>query len=192
MIHILNLGWGNLESFQRFILKLGYLDKILTLSEINLKAKYNTPIIIPGIGSAKKFNDLSEKDRFVLNRILSETKCVIGVCLGSHLLCGRSDEGGMGVGMVGTDIMRFKNHIPNIGYVKVTYANEEYIIYHCHNYFIPKIPSTVSGNFENEEFYTTIAEINNMTLIQGHPEKSGEDGERLIKCVLRNHGVFHP
>ena len=125
-----------------------------------------------------------------MKKYLAQSDCVIGICLGAHFLCNQSEEGGSGVGSLHTDVKQFKCGKTNIGYVEVNYLGGIYRLYHCHNYFIPNSLYTASSRDHFGDVYTTHAIYKNMTLIQGHPEKSGHDGERLVKCILKNHDVF--
>ncbi len=185
---ILDLGWGNLQAMQQFFVKMGNNSKILR-PEVSrpLKLLGSYICVIPGIGSASQFNKISKSLRCVILEIVEKANFTFGICLGAHFLTSRTEEfDGIGLNLIDSSVLKIKNNF-QIGYRNVLFQAKKYLIYHCHSYYIPVIKNTVSkGQLSHDNFYSHLVIENNVCLIQGHPEKSGLDGEMLIGDILRS------
>ena len=187
IVYILNFGWGNLQAFRMFLIKIGYNADIVDISEDSLKDDFfkDTVCIIPGIGTGSSFSLLTKEFKDLIALKLGSAKAVIGICLGAHFMCERTSEGhGDGLGIFNLEAKKIDGGF-NIGYRSVSLFGEHYSIYHCHGYYLPVSAKTLSIGVGTKDFeYSQLMYHKNLCLIQGHPEKSGIDGENLMKKVL--------
>jgi imidazole glycerol-phosphate synthase subunit HisH len=58
-------------------------------------------------------------------------------------------------------------------------------MYLVHSYFVPVIPETIATSSYGITYSTAIKK-NNFTGVQFHPEKSGGNGEVLLKNFITN------
>ena len=182
---VIDTGWGNLLALKQFFVKLGYTVKVLGVGELKASKPVNYICVIPGVGSASRFAKFSTSDLNLLLSFIKKAKFTIGICLGAHFMTSSTEEADVkGLNFVNCKVQKIKDGF-EIGYRKVKYGSSYYSIYHCHSYYIPRHSSTISvGELANKTEYSQIIRTNNSCLIQGHPEKSGLDGELLIKSIL--------
>lgn len=183
---ILDLGWGNLNAMQQFFVKMGYHSKVK-------RPEVNQPVItsdkyiciIPGVGSASQFDKVSTPVRKNVTQIIDNASFTIGICLGAHFLTTRTGEcDGLGLNLFDAYVHKIKNKF-EIGYRNVVFDGHKFPIYHCHSYYIPESQKTIStGKLADNVTYSQLIIDGKICLIQGHPEKSGLAGERLVRNIL--------
>lgn len=172
---------------------------------INSKEDFNycEKIIIPGVGSAKKSLDYLKKNKLdeEIIKFYNEGKPLLGICLGAQIFCKNLYEGGLtsGLGIIDYDVVNinnnFKNIQFNIGWFEITnnqinnltnynQINKKYF-YFCHQYFMKsnQNPEKESINYKDFEI-PAIIKKKNLIACQFHPEKSQENGEKLLLDFL--------
>src|SRR6056297_3113087 len=103
-------------------------------------------VIFPGVGSAPSTIKYLQQNG--LTEVIKElTQPVLGICLGMQLMCGKSEEGGTGFGLVPAAVQRFKGEvkIPHIGWNRINDLRtdlfrgieEGSFVYFVHSYFVP-------------------------------------------------------
>ena len=188
-ICILDLGWGNVSSVATFFLSMGYSYELINKDKLNSGCFYEIYIIC-GVGSAEAF-ELCSDQLVSLKAHVNQAKVVIGFCLGAHFLCESTEESNFSqscLKIVPVEVVALPDNKTNIGYREMHYDADIYRIYHCHSFGIPDF------TFESKAYleiagvrFVGIGIFENIVLIQGHPEKSGTDGQRLIRDIINVH-----
>ena len=180
-----------------------YMSLINSLNEINFKAHIikdpkdivqNLPIIIPGVGNfgycIQQFKKTGFYDYFKNNSNIKAN--VIGICVGMQIMFEKSEEASnnIGLGIFDGEIVNLKKagikKTPSVGWFKTYQKNQLYgKYYYIHSF----------GNIDNNEdrFYyknnnikiTSLIKKNNYIGFQFHPEKSGEEGLKILNEYLQ-------
>lgn len=204
MIGILNYGAGNLQSVYNAF---EYLGEMVFLINTPNDFKKAEGIIIPGVGHFKKGISSIIENGFLepLNLYVREKKIpCLGICLGMQLMADIGFEGGENKGLewmpaivekIDYEIQGFALRIPHVGWNEVTITKSDSPLfkdmrnptfYFVHSYFV---------NFKEKEDYitsyvnygrkiTASFEKDNIFAVQFHPEKSQQDGIKLLKNYL--------
>lgn len=200
MIAIIDYGMGNLRSVHKAFERLGI--NAITSSNIE-EIKKATKIVLPGVGHFEKGMQNLKKLNLIelLNeKVLQKKVPVLGICLGMQLLTEFSEEGFCsGLGWINAQTKAFKfaeennDHlrIPHMGWNHVLKQGENPLLrghdfsspfYFVHSYFVEchvkeeLVASTVYGIK-----FTSIVNKGNIFGTQFHPEKSHQQGLKLLK-----------
>lgn len=191
MIVIIDYGLGNLGSVKNALDKLG-IDSVISSSPQDIQA--GSGLILPGVGSASEgMKNLSKSglDK-VIRKQIEKKKSLLGICLGMQLLCTSSEEGNVKcLNVIDGKVKKFKADlkVPQIGWNQVrlkqsklftSIKNDSYF-YFVHSYYCEPEKDEVGIGITNygTNFYSVIEE-ENVFGVQFHPEKSGENGLRLL------------
>ena len=206
MIGILDYGSGNLFSISNALKKIN-LDQKYIKSLDDLKDVKT--IILPGVGSFKECIKKLKKKNFYdyLIKCSNSEKKLVGICLGMQMLLETSEEDGIceGLKLIKGKVKYIKNEInkndfnlsiPNMGwseiYLKDTKNNNLFKdlknreFYFAHSLLCKveeKECELAFSKFGNLTFCSMIKK-NNIYGIQFHPEKSGENGLKLLKNII--------
>jgi glutamine amidotransferase len=194
MIAIVDYDTGNICSVTNALKRVGCTDWVYTDDkEVLMKAD---KVILPGVGEASTaMAKLAERglDTF----IPTLTQPVLGICVGTQLMCQSSEEGNVDcMGIFRTKVKKFDNKlsslkVPHMGWNQITDLrtplfkdiDEEAYIYYVHSFFPELCEDTIattqyinafSGALGRDNFFGT----------QFHPEKSGEIGAQILKNFL--------
>ncbi|MEG1003765.1 imidazole glycerol phosphate synthase subunit HisH [Clostridium sp.] len=203
MIGIIDYGMGNLKSICNALDKLN--EKYL-ISSYKYDLRKCDGLILPGVGSFKEAMFNLRKDG--LYSVVKETGRVgtplLGICLGMQLLFEMGYEGDetKGIGLLKGKVIKMneKNlRVPNIGWNSLTINKEDDFIgdlkdesymYYVHSYY--------AKDYDKEDLvaYSDYYGLNvpgivrkdNIIGAQFHPEKSGEEGLKLLRkfCDICN------
>ena len=204
---IVDYGLSNIFSIKNAIESLGFKTKITSQSRAIDKAEV---LILPGVGSfpaaIKKINKLKIKKS--IKNFIAAGKPFLGICLGFQLLFQKSYEFGIskGLGVLEGDVKIFPLKKKNksklhVGWNKLK-LNKKFKIhnkkivnqlknnfyYFVHSYHVvPKDKNIVlfNSNFKGKIFCSGILK-NNIFALQFHPEKSGNQGLKMLKNFLNN------
>ena len=208
MIGILDYGSGNLFSISNALKKIDLNQKFI--KNLNDFEEVNA-VILPGVGSFKECIEKLKKKNFYdyLIKYSSTGKKLVGICLGMQMLLEHSEEGGVsnGLKLINGNVKYIKNQIlkgdanlpiPNMGWSKVNLKNNQNIdlfknidnkeFYFAHSLICKvdekecEVGFSKFGNFE----FCSIIKKNQIYGIQFHPEKSGENGLKLLRNILSN------
>jgi imidazole glycerol-phosphate synthase subunit HisH len=122
---------------------------------------------------------------------------IFGICLGMQLLAQHSEEFGLhsGLGLLEGHVTRLKPtekefRVPNIGWCDVTATRPSTLFpkaaagcyYHVHSYhLVPRDKSVATGTIDYSGTPHVVAvEAGNLFGVQFHPEKSQDDGLRVL------------
>ena len=158
MIAIIDYKTGNSGSITNMCEYLGYETIITRDKEVIENASH---LILPGGGSFDRgMNYIHEFGLFdLLNTlVLEKKKPILGICLGMHLMCNKSEEGVLpGFGWIDADVVKFKNReikIPHMGWNKIKEIKKGSLLKHADNlnwrfYFVHSyhlnLPKNIDG-----------------------------------------------
>jgi len=198
---IIDYGCGNVESIKRAFYKV---DQNFIISNDIREISKATHLVLPGVGAFKNAADkLKQYGFFEIIKKHSQNKLpLLGICLGMQLLFSKSFEFGenSGLDIFKGEVKKIKTSdsskykVPNIGWYSLepnNKLNEEDKLnihikskfYHVHSFYCdPKETENVSHyiNFNNKKI-CVIVRRNNTLGVQFHPEKSREDGLKILK-----------
>ena len=202
-VTIIDYGVGNLLSLK---MSLEYLGAEVTITKEKDLILESSHIILPGVGGFSDFiSKLKENNLldFLRDFHSYEDKFLLGICVGMQVLGDISEEGeGEGLSLISGSIKLIEDSevkIPHMGWNSIEINSDDDIFndidistgfYFLHSYyFYPKDKSHSISNFEyNKKTYPAFIKHKNVYGSQGHPEKSHDNGSRLIKnfCGLVN------
>lgn len=194
MITIVDYGMGNLRSVQKAFNFLGC-DAILTSSKNEIEQ--SNGVVLPGVGA---FDDaVHELKKRELTEVVSRSvilgKPFLGICLGMHLLFESSDEGKQnGLSVFKGKVKRLPEiaKIPHMGWNTLNILHPKNLFlegatqnswyYFVHSYYVEPIDVMLSSSTTDYgiEFVSSVSK-GNLFACQFHPEKSGNEGLRIIK-----------
>ncbi len=198
MIAIIDYNAGNLTSVRLAFESLGR-DAEITQSAERITAAER--VVFPGVGAAgaamQNLNDLQLAD--VIREIAGRGTPFLGICLGTQIVFGHSDEdGGVdGIGLFAGTVRRFAptsphDKVPQMGWNAVALRRRHPLFegiedgsefYFVHSYYPdPSDRACVVGEtgYADVTFASVVA-TDNVVATQFHPEKSGRVGLRLLE-----------
>lgn len=201
MIAIIDYSAGNLTSVERALAYIGY-KSCITNDLVTIKTSER--IIFPGVGAAGSAMDSLIQmgiDR-ALKDAFNEGKPMLGICLGSQVILGYSEENEtscLGIisgsvrafpgGLIGKDKNKLK--IPHMGWNRVEIKNTHPLLegiqtddefYFVHGYYPdPDDGDHVIGETEYGIQFPSIIGSKNLLATQFHLEKSGRPGLKMLK-----------
>ena len=195
MILIINYQASNLNS----------IINILKRSNIKYRISENErdfdeceKLILPGVSNfAYCMEKLISKnyDKFIKKQVIENKKKILGICSGMQVLGNYSEEGFChGLNLIDGTIKKLdqkKNNIkvPHIGWNKVNFKENQLMegikdssrFYFCHSYyFLPLDKNNTLLECDYGHKFSCGINKENIYGIQFHPEKSLEDGSRLL------------
>lgn len=194
MIAIVDYDTGNICSVTNALKRVGCTDWVYTDDKTILAQA--DKVILPGVGEASTaMAKLAERGLDTFIPML--TQPVLGICVGTQLMCQSSEEGNVDcMGIFRTKVKKFENKlsslkVPHMGWNQITDLrtplfkdiDEGAYIYYVHSFFPELCEDTIattqyinafSGALGRDNFFGT----------QFHPEKSGEIGAQILKNFL--------
>ena len=205
MLAIVDYGMGNVGSVQNAFLALGA-DARLTANAADIQQA--THIVLPGVGSfTEGMKRLRDRNLITLlnAEVVGKRKPFLGICLGMQLLAESGEEGGdtNGLRWAKGRTRRFKVdekkfRLPHVGWNDVVPTQRSSLLqnvrqmtfYFVHSYhFVPDNEAIVAGRTDYGGMFVSAIESNNIFGVQFHPEKSQDDGLRLLRNFLQRRNV---
>ena len=206
-ISVLNYGCGNLLSIERSIREVGYDAKIIENKEEIEKAEF---LVLPGVGAFNNAMGLLKNKNLIetiKNYALVKKKPILGICLGMQLFFSKSKEMGdhEGLNFIKGEVIAMTSlskmediKSPQINWneLKVHKDLGKIISKELNNrsfYFVHSYMANLKDN-KNLIAYCNyydlrvpaIVQSDNVFGCQFHPEKSGKNGLKLLKNILKN------
>jgi glutamine amidotransferase len=191
---IIDVGIGNAKSIANVMTREGLNFKIIkNPSEIQEVEK----LILPGVGSFDA--NISRLDETGFSVAIQEAHQmgmpILGICLGAQMLLTSSEEGKKpGLGFIqGTSkefVASSEFRVPHMGWNKVKHASHSRLLlniqeqerfYFAHSFYMTTEDETLSiGTTTYNQSFTSIVQDKNCYGVQFHPEKSHEQGIRIL------------
>ncbi len=155
-------------------------------------------IILPGVGN---FSEASRKMKYLkekLKEAIENGSILFGICLGMQILFSKSEEGiGEGLKILNGKVVKLPNKvkIPHIGWNTIQIIKNHELIYDIpeksffyfvHSYYsIPKNKEIIIAKTYYGTKFPSIIALKNIFGTQFHPEKSGENGLKLLNNLFK-------
>ena len=196
MIGIIDYGMGNLKSICN---ALESINEEYLISAYKYDLRKCSGLILPGVGSFKEgmFNLRKDGLYSVVKEVAETGKPLLGICLGMQLLFEKGYEGEetKGIGLLKGKVIKMdeeKLRVPNIGWNSLNInkddklvkgLKEESYMYYVHSYYADEYNE--EDLVASSDYYGLnipgIVRRGNIIGVQFHPEKSGEEGIKLLK-----------
>ena len=204
MIAVVNYDTGNIRSVTNALRRVGCTEWVYTDDKAVLSQA--DKVILPGVGEASSaMAKLAERglDTF----IPTLTQPVLGICVGTQLMCQSSEEGNVEcMGIFRTKVKKFQPEtrelsilnsqfsilkVPHMGWNQITDLrsplfkdiNEGAYIYYVHSYYPELCADTIATTRYINAFSGALGR-DNFFGTQFHPEKSGVVGAQILKNFL--------
>lgn len=197
MITIIDYGMANLGSVRKAFEAVG--------AEVRISAKPedlrdSSHVVLPGVGA---FGDAIRNIRAggmdeAIHEIIAQGIPFLGICLGFQVLFTEGEEKGLHKGL---DVFKGRvpvfteGLVPQIGWNQAHIVREDPIMegipnhsyfYFVHSYYVePADPEIVIAETDYHIDYASIAGGGRVWGIQFHPEKSQENGLRILRNFSR-------
>jgi len=202
MIGIVDYNMGNLASVQNAFATLE--QKTVVESDPKNFHKYEK-LILPGVGAfGDAMEHLKERDMIgALQEFAASQKPIMGICLGMQLLFESSQEFGdsKGLGLIKGHVKAFDTtkfsqplKVPHMGWNRVftkehplfVGLDAQHYLYFVHSYHVACTNADdIIGETEYGYRFTSAVAHKNIMGIQPHPEKSHENGLKILKNFIK-------
>ena len=207
MIAIVNYDTGNIRSVTNALARVGCTDWVYTDDKRLLTTA--DKVILPGVGEASTaMAKLAE--RGLDNLIPTLTQPILGICVGTQLMCQSSEEGDVEcMGIFRTRVRKFQpekqldeklsivnchlsiEKVPHMGWNQISdlrtplfnHIDEGAYIYYVHSYYPELCDDTIATSHYINAFSGALGR-DNFFGTQFHPEKSGAVGAQILKNFL--------
>jgi len=205
-ITIIDYGLGNIFSAQKSFAKVisdSGLDAIASITNNPKEISDSTHIVLPGQGAFDSCMNGLEKISGMVdelnNNVINKKKPFLGICVGMQLLANISYENGQhnGLGWIDGEIKKIPRNnlkLPHIGWNNVEIEIEENKLikskkpqnfYFVHSYYFDcKSSKNIVAKTNYGINFSSIISKENIYGVQFHPEKSSEEGLKLIKNFI--------
>ena len=200
-VTVVDYGAGNLVSIEQALVAAGAdVRRAADASQIGDPAL----LVVPGVGASAPAMDRLRAGGFVpaiLDWIAAD-RPFLGICLGLQLLFERSDEdGAQTLGVLRGRTVRLEDAptLPHIGWNQVERVREhpafngiapDADFYFVHSYAgAPVDRDVVLAETQHGARFTAAVARGSLLGVQFHPERSGDDGLRLVANVVRLAGA---
>jgi imidazole glycerol-phosphate synthase subunit HisH len=196
MIAIIDYEMGNLRSVQKAFERVGHQAIIASDPAALADAQ---KVVLPGVGAFRDAIAALHARKLVepIRAAVASGKPFLGICLGLQLLFDKSYEDGEfeGLGIVPGEVVRFdvptECKVPHMGWNQVQFRRRPPIFtgveegahfYFVHSYYVvPRAADVIATETDYPTPFCSSIWRDNLFAVQFHPEKSQEDGLRLLK-----------
>ncbi len=191
MIGILDYGVGNLGSVSYAFKRIKTKSKIVKTA---VEIRKCDALVVPGVGAFKTGMAGLKPVKSAVVEFAKSGKPVLGICLGMQLLFEKGTEGGSTAGLAifeGRVEKMNAPKLPHVGWNQVKQKKKSLLFsgiednsyfYFVHSYACkPKKAACVVGATKFYMEFVSVVEQGNVFGVQFHPEKSGKNGEKMLK-----------
>lgn len=191
MIAIVDYGAGNLRSIQRAMTHAGGEPVITSDPHVIRDAER---VVLPGVGNAKAAMERLHREGLAeaVTDVVRAGKPLLGVCLGMQLLFGDQAEGpttGLGLLEGVVNWLPSERKVPHMGWNIATFNDHSPLrdLGARHFYFVhslvaePTNTADIAASTNYGSNFPAVVVHENIWGTQFHPEKSGDDGLKLVQ-----------
>ncbi|MDC3174123.1 imidazole glycerol phosphate synthase subunit HisH [Candidatus Pelagibacter sp.] len=195
MIGIVDYGCGNIKSLKNALFELDIKNDLIKSKDSF--SKYEK-IIIPGVGSyfnaLNKIREIGFENE--IKKFIGADKKILGICIGMQILSELGSEGGKtkGLNLIegNVELISNKKNVSHVGWNNIQKEKDSLLFknikdntdfYFVHSYYFNvtnKNEISTSVNFLNKQI-TASVEKKNIFGVQFHPEKSLDNGLKILK-----------
>lgn len=197
-ILIVDYGMGNLRSVEKAFEHIGAPARLTSDPAEVEKAR---AIVLPGVGAFKSAYEELVQRRLrdvIVNKVNGGTP-YLGICLGLQLLFDNSDEDGPspGLGLMRGNNVRFPQELkcPHMGWNQINIVKNSPLtegiasgsyFYFVHSFYpVPENGAALAATCEYGSEFCAVVAKDNVFATQFHPEKSQENGLKLLSNFAR-------
>lgn len=192
-VAVIKYNAGNILSVGHALRRLGVEPVVTDSPELIRRAD---KVIFPGVGEASTTMAYLREHRLD-ELILSLRQPVLGICIGLQLMCRHSEEGNVDcLGIFDTEVRRFvpataQDKIPHMGWNTIHGLStplfdaemEGSYVYYVHSYYAEPCAETIART-DYVQPYSAALHKDNFYAVQFHPEKSSDNGARVLRHFL--------
>ncbi|MFP4021237.1 MAG: imidazole glycerol phosphate synthase subunit HisH [Halanaerobium sp.] len=195
MIAIIDYGAGNLNSIQKALEFIGEETVILEEGKLESVDQYSG-LVLPGVGAFPGAMERLKENNFVefIEKFVATGRPFLGVCLGMQLLFewGFEDQKTEGLGLLKGNITKMETEykIPHMGWNQLEIVKNDPLFkglpenphfYFVHSYQLAEVTDEVLAVVGYGTTVPAVVRKNNVIGFQFHPEKSGDNGIKLLE-----------
>lgn len=202
-IAIIDYNMGNLHSVERAVSHAAGGNATVAITSDPDMIMQADRVVFPGQGAARDcMRELETRGMAEVVREVIQTKPFLGICMGMQVLMQHSEEnsGIECLGLYQGNVRYFGNvhqeigvrlKIPQMGWNQIWQQVEHPLwngikdgarFYFVHSYYVePITPDLIAGSTEYGISYASAIAKDNVFAIQAHPEKSADDGLKLLE-----------
>ncbi|MEN9503723.1 MAG: imidazole glycerol phosphate synthase subunit HisH [Pseudomonadota bacterium] len=201
-IAIIDYNMGNLHSVERAVVHVANGAKVVVTADPAV-ILHADRVVFPGQGAARDcMRELETRGMAEVVREAMQTKPFLGICMGMQVLMQHSEENG-GIeclGLYGGNVRYFgtahqqqgvRLKIPQMGWNQIWQSTPHPLwngiadgarFYFVHSYYLDPVDKTLmTGMTDYGIQYASAIARDNVFAIQAHPEKSADDGLKLLE-----------
>jgi glutamine amidotransferase len=192
-IAVVDYGAGNLTSVLKGLTAAGARPFVTQDSNALRNAD---ALVVPGVGNFAATASITERMAGELTEQVAHRRPLLGICLGLQFLFEGSDEApdvdGLGLLRGRCSLLRAGVKVPHVGWNTLERHRDSPLIvgvpatayvYYTHSYAAPVTSATVASTTHGVAFAGVVdnGPGGHVFGVQFHPEKSGEDGMRILR-----------
>lgn len=199
MIGIIDYGAGNLKSIQKALEFIGEETVIIREAQTKKTAQYQG-LVLPGVGAFPGAVKRLKENNFIefIEQFVKTGKPFLGICLGMQLLFewGYEDQKTAGLSLLKGNVVKLKTEykIPHMGWNQLEIIKDDPLFaglpknphfYFVHSYQLDRLTKEVLAAADYGNLLPAVVKKNNVIGLQFHPEKSGDNGIKVLENFRR-------